>query len=360
MAAIHQFVPTYEPGAVGAHMLEVQRLALDLGFESEVFAEHLHPTLESGGRHYREYGRRIRSASDDVLIYQTAIGSPVADFVLARRATLAVNYHNITPPGYFAAWEPQVVPGLVWGRSQLAGMSTRAAIGIAVSSFNEQELNELGYRRTEVVPVLIDVSRFDVEVDQVALDQLSDRSDGRTVWLFVGRLAPNKAQHDLIKAFAAYRRTVGSDAVLRIVGGSSSGAYRTALRAMVHALDLDSAVEFTGAVTAGQLIAHYRVADVFVCLSEHEGFCVPLLEAMYHRLPIVAYAAAAVPETLGGAGLCLPAKDPALVAAAVERVMGDMQLRSRLVELGTARLGDFDAAVTRPRMAAVLRTLIRS
>ena len=180
---------------------------------------------------------------------------------------------------------------------------------------------------------------------------------GERIWLFVGRLAPNKCQHDLIKALAAYRRLYDPQARLHLVGGSSSNAYRTALEAFVDHLDLGEAVFLHGGVSPGALVAHYRAADVFVCLSEHEGFCVPLLEAVHHRLPVVALAEAAVPETVEGAGVLLPAKEPARVAAAVHRVLGDPDLRAALVVAGTARLADFALERTRPVLLDAIATV---
>ncbi len=292
-----------------------------------------------------------------MLLYQTANGSAVADFVLARPETLAVNYHNITPVRFFADWEPGVVHGVAWGRAQLAAMGDRAALGIAVSRYNERELCGLGYRRTTVVPVLVDVDAFG---DDAGVDPGADErpAGAGTRWLFVGRVAPNKAHHDLVKAFAAYRRAYDPAAVLRIVGPPSSAAYSQALRAFVEALGLTDAVDFAGPVSDAALAAHYRTADVFVCVSDHEGFCVPLLEAMHHRLPVVAYASSAVPETLGGAGLLLETKLPTTVAAAVHRVVTDADLRSGLVAAGRRRLADFALPVTSGRMAEALGGLV--
>jgi glycosyltransferase involved in cell wall biosynthesis len=118
------------------------------------------------------------------------------------------------------------------------------------------------------------------------------------------------------------------------------------LRASIAALGLGDSVRMVGSVSAAVLAAHYRTADVFVCLSDHEGFCVPLLEAMHHRLPIVAFAATAVPETLGNGGLCLPDKEPAAVAHAVSRVLTEDALRTHLVRAGEERVSDFDLTRT--------------
>ena len=355
MTGIHQFVPTFEPGAVGAHMLHVRRVVREMGLDSEIFAEHRRWPGLTDVEEYRRYGRSFPAAPGDVLLYQTAIGSVVADFVLDRPERLAVNYHNITPVRFFAQWEPDVVHGVAWGRAQLAAMADRAVLGIADSAFNERELTALGYRRTTVAPVLVDVAAFDRGVDRAAEAALAG---GRTAWLFVGRVAPNKAHHDLVKAFAAYRRAYDPDAVLRLVGPPSSAAYSEALRSFVDALGLTGAVELTGPVSDAALAAHYRAADVFVCVSDHEGFCVPLLEAMHHRLPIVAYASSAVPETLADAGIVLASKAPTTVAAAVHRVVADAGLRAALVAAGIRRLADFDLKVTTARMADALAGLI--
>jgi glycosyltransferase involved in cell wall biosynthesis len=146
-----------------------------------------------------------------------------------------------------------------------------------------------GYRATTVVPILLDPGEFDREVDAATLDRLrSATAAGGASWLFVGRVVPNKAQHDVVKAFAAYRRVFDPHARLRLVGGTSLPAYADAVARYVDALGLGGAVELTGPVDPGVLSAHYRAADVFVCLSDHEGFCVPILEAMHHDLPIVA------------------------------------------------------------------------
>jgi len=348
--AVHHFVATYEPGAVGGHIQELQRLCHDQGWESEVFTEHLRGLP---GRDYRDYARI--AGDDDLLVYHTAIGSPVSDYVEARAERLVVDHHNLTPVTHFAPWEPAMVHGLAWGRAQLGSMAGRATLGIGDSTYNAGELRDLGYQRTTVVPILMDLAQLERECDDELAARL--RSEG-PAWLFVGRIAPNKAHHDLLKAFAAYRRVYDASARLRIVGGSASDRYVDALKAFTSALQLDDAVSFVGAVSDAELAAHYRAAAAYVSLSDHEGFCVPLLEAMHNDLPVVAYASSAVPETLGAGGLCLDTKEPARVAAAVHRVMTDAPLRAALVSAGRRQLATFDLPVTRQRMVDALTPLL--
>jgi L-malate glycosyltransferase len=238
-------------------------------------------------------------------------------------------------------------------------MAERAELGIAVSRFNERELVDAGFARTAVAPVLVDLDHMVREVDAAAEARLRDaKSGGGADLLFVGRIAPNKAQHDLVKALAVYRRTYDPDARLHLVGASSSEAYSDAVKAYVARLGLEDAVNLTGPVPSGVLAAHYRTADVFVCLSEHEGFCVPLLEAMHNHVPIVAFAAAAVPETVAGAAVLLDDKSPAMVAAAVHRVQTDPVLRDQLVAAGATRLAEFTLPRARERFAEALKTVL--
>ena len=173
------------------------------------------------------------------------------------------------------------------------------------------------------------------------------KDDGGRDWLFVGRVAPNKCQQDLVAALAAHRRAYGSRDRLHLVGASMFASYSFALERFVAALGLEDAVEMTGPVSPGAFGAYYRAADVLVCVSEHEGFCVPVIEAMHHDVPVVAFAAGAVPETVGNGGLVLDRKDPETVAVAVERVLGDEAVRTALVASGRARCAELDPAKAR-------------
>lgn len=347
MRALHQFVATFEPGATGAHMLELQRLARDvLGVESELFAEYRRGPQASAVKHHRDY----QGGAGDVIVYHMGIGSVVTDLVVDRPEPLLVDFHNITPAHFIEPWEPAVAYGCAWGRNQLKELAVRADLGIGHSHYSEEELRFEGFADTAVAPLLLDLSSFDTEVDAALLDRL--QSAPGTDWLFVGRLAPNKCQHDLVKALAVYRRLYDPAARLHLVGGSSSDAYVDAIKGFAAELGLADAVDLPGPVPPAALAAYYKAADVFVSVSEHEGFLVPVVEAMWNRVPVVAYAAAAVPETVGEGGVLLPAKDPATVAAAVARVLAE---RDAVVEAGTRRLADFDLATTRAQWVGLLQ-----
>lgn len=355
MGSCHQFVPTFEPGAVGNHSIEVQRTLREAGFESEIFTEFVAPAFEGKARFYSEYGTTYPSRRDDCLLYQFAIGSVVASFLRARPERKALYHHNLTPPEMLAGWAPEILPGLRWGRRQLLELAFDVDFALAVSSFNLDDLRACGYRRVEIVPILLDLDSFEREDDVATAQRLQrDRERGGADLLFVGRVMPNKCQHNLIKAFVAYRRGYDPRARLRIVGGFASGGYVAALQSFANEAGVGDAVELAGQVTPAELSAYYRHADVFVSASEHEGFCVPLLEAMHHDVPIVAVAAAAVPETVGDAGVLLPSRSPSEFAAAIHAVCSGDAFRRRLVTAGRTRLQDFELHRTRRRLLDVL------
>lgn len=348
-------VPVLEPGAVGAHSLALADLVRGHGVASDVWAREVAPAMAGRGGLLRA---RPSGRPDDVVVYQMAMGDDMADAVTTLPGRLVVNHHNLTPPHFFDRWEPALAAGLARGEAQLASLATRAELALAVSAFNAEGCVRAGYRNVEVAPFLADLAGMRA-VDKGHALHLRATKRG-TDWLFVGRLCPNKAQHDLIVAFAAYRRAFDPAARLHLVGGATPASYRSALEKLVADLDLEDAATLTGPVPASVLSAHYEVADVFVSLSEHEGFCVPVLEAWHAGLPVVALAAAAVPETVGGAGLLLPTKrSPLFTAAAVARVVGDGQLRARLVEAGRRRLAErFALPVAQARTWDVLRKVL--
>jgi L-malate glycosyltransferase len=354
--AIHQFVPSFAPrDAIGTHVRALRRLLRGLGIESDVYVAEAREAGKGEVREYLKYAG-ARPGQRTWLLYQLSTGSKMADYVVARPEAKLVDYHNITPPHFFDPWEGHVGAELVRGRKQIPQFAHCTDLAFNDSAFNEAELIEMGYPKTVVAPIFVDYDSFDQGADARLLDRLVSTKRGAD-WLFVGRIAPNKAQHDIVKAFAAYRRLYDQYARLTLVGGSSSHAYLTAIKKYAAALGIDDAVVLAGSLSQPELAACFQAADVFVCLSEHEGFCVPLLEAMHHRLPIVAYDAAAVPETLGGGGLLLGDKSPTTVAAAVHRVVADDAVRAALVEAGRRRLADFSTERVAAIWTDALKTL---
>jgi L-malate glycosyltransferase len=351
---VQHFVPTWEPGAVGNHVVEAYDALRTAGIDGNVYAGVVRDGLPLAARPVDEYARDAHP--DDVLLYQHAIGSLVADFVVDRTEPLVVDYHNVTPHEFFDAWDRPLADALDWGRRQLRALARRSRLGIADSHYNERELQSVGFAATTVVPVLADVDRDGLPRDERLCDELAATKRGADL-LFVGRLAPNKAQHELVKLLAIYRRTLDTGARLWLVGGTTSPRYDLALARFVERAGLGGAVVCTGPVSDASLRAYYDAADVYVSLSRHEGFGVPLVEAMAHGVPVVARATSAVPETVGAAGLLVAdAASLPEVATAVARVANDGDLRRALVERGRARVEHFSLADARRRLVAALTT----
>lgn len=357
---LDQVIPSIvERDAVSQHTLECQRVLRSLGFVSEIYACTMGPGMTGRVHPIEQLPREVRGRQ--WLCYQASIGSPAADVVLEHPGPLLVDYHNITPPELVERWLPHLGDEVRLGRKQLVELAVRAELGIAVSEFNRAELEAAGFRRSVVAPFMADFAGPTAAPDPATLERLERaKSRGGHDWLFVGQQLPHKAQQDVIAALACARRIHDPEARLHLIGRPSSPRYAEALRRYVAALDLDGAVELAGSVTEAELAAYYAAADVFVCCSDHEGFCAPLLEAMHHGVPVVAYGAAAVPETVLDAGVVLDDKSPVLVATAVQRVVTDRVLRAGLVAAGTARAAAFTLERARAAFAAAVTGALES
>jgi glycosyltransferase involved in cell wall biosynthesis len=340
---VDQFVPSFaQHDAISNHVRQVRRLLQGAGFDSEIFHWELEPRVTGESVPYTDY----RSDAEGVIIYHGSTDSPMAGWLAQWPGgpdRLALDYHNITPVRFFARWQLPAAQSMHRARRQLARLAVHTGLGLADSPFNQAELIELGYHPTAVCPILVDLDEYHRDPDPRTVDKL--RGSGRR-WLFVGRIAPNKCQHDVIAAFAVYRRLFDPAATLGLIGGLISLDYKHALERLAVELGVEAAVDFRDSVAFTELLAHYRAADVFVCLSEHEGFCVPILEAMELEVPVVAFSSTAVTDTVSSAGVLLEDKDPVAVACAVDELLSDEGRRAALVESGRARANAFSLPAT--------------
>ncbi len=343
---VDQVIPSLASrDAIGVHTLTLTRTLRESGIDSEIFYGNCTADVADQGRPVVDLGRATK---DRWLLYQSSIGSPIYDILAARAEKKLVNYHNITPSGLLDSWEPNVGYEVSLGRTQLERLAAQSRLAVADSAFNESELVEAGYTNTAVVPLLIDMTATGADPDPQLCRSLAElKSRGGVDLLFVGKVSPHKAPHDLVKMLAVYRRLYDSLARLHLVGSPLGERYGPALDAFINELGLSDAVSITGSVSAAELEAYYQAADVFVCASDHEGFCVPIVEAMGHGVPVVAYGVSAVPETVADAGLVLPSKEPLRFAAAVARVVGDDQLRERLEAAAARRVASFSVERSR-------------
>lgn len=343
--AIHQVLAALAYGdAIGNEALAIRKHLRSRGFESEIFAEKVHPKMAGLAHSLSEYDQAAQGAT--LCLFHFSIGSAASSLVFHRKDPLVCVYHNITPPEFFFPFHPHLARLCHHGRRELAAFAERSVLGLGDSEFNRRELEQAGFTPTGVLPIVLDWARYEEPPSAVMTKRL-EGFDGPTI-LFVGRMVPNKKIEDLLTSFAAFQRHHQSESRLLLVGDSiGHEKYLRRLHELTRSLRLRNVI-FAGQVAQGDLIAAYRSSQAFLCLSEHEGFCVPLLEAMHFGLPVVAFAVAAVPETLAGGGVLLDNKDPRVVAAALDVVLNDAAARARVLEsqartLAAARSLDFGA-----------------
>jgi glycosyltransferase involved in cell wall biosynthesis len=335
MRGVHLFVPMlHRHDAVGEHTRALRDRLMESRVPSRIYTELPDPTTVDETRHYLEY--ESEAEVGDVLVYQFATDSVMAGWLATRPERLVINYHGITPAEFFAPWNNAITRLQVGAQQRLTELAPRAALGIADSEFISNELRQAGCTNIAVVPVTGIAEP--AEPSPEALDRLRSRRQGiGSRWLSVGRWAPNKAHHQTLAALFVARATWDRGAHLTLVGSPTEPAYAEALKRYAGQLGLADAVHFVSGISDDELAAHYRTADVLVMLSDHEGFGVPLVEAMGHGLPIVAFNAGAVSEVLGHAGILLEQKNPRRVAAAVSGLMVEHEERERVVQAGRDR-----------------------
>jgi glycosyltransferase involved in cell wall biosynthesis len=323
--AVHQFHSgTARGDAITQQMFELQDHLKAMGITSDIFAEHIDPSLQ--GRIHPVQG--YTGSDTNLMLLHHSMGSESFDHVVGLPDDVVAVYHNITPEHYFT--DEGVRRYIRLGREQLARLALRARLGVADSNYNRREMLRAGFRRAEVLPVRVDFSEF---------AQPSAATSARSEdWLFVGRIVGNKCQHELVRAFAVYAEAFGTDSRLVLIGDTSSREYVDLVRQQADTLGIGDRVIMPGKISDLELRLAFARAGIFVSLSEHEGFGVPVLEAMAAGLPVVAFGAAAIPETMGGAGILLRTKDAAIVAATVQSVLEDADLRTRLVERQFTRI----------------------
>lgn len=332
--AVHQVLATLGYGdAIGHEVVGIQRVLRAAGITSEIFVETADPRLEHLTIDYRELPHA--SHPDHILIHHFSIGSRASRVAYALPDRMALVYHNITPPEYFIGVHPLLVQLCFMGRRELGAYVPRVSLALGDSEFNRQELDASGFRDTAVLPVVPSFSHLDVEPNRLLAAQFDDD------WvnlLFVGRVIPNKKLDDAIRIFAAYKRRVNPRSRLIFVGSHAGfDLYFAMLQQLVDRLRVPD-VHFMGHVTNEELTAFYDIADVFLCASEHEGFCVPLIEAFYKQVPVVARAATAVPATMDGGGVLYEDTDAFHVARLVDAVVSDAALRRAVVAAQDAAL----------------------
>jgi glycosyltransferase involved in cell wall biosynthesis len=325
---IHQVLATLGYGdAIGHEVLGIQRVLRAAGYESEIFVETADHRLEPQTRDYREL--IDFSHPDNLLLHHFSLGSKASRTAYALPDRMALIYHNITPPEYFVGVHRTLARQTFRGRRELQAYADRCDLAMGDSEFNRQDLEALGFPRTAVLPVVPDFSHLDREPNWFVA---RDFDDEWTNIVFVGRVIANKKIEDLIAWFHAYHTIFNPRSRLLLVGAQSGfERYVDSLHQLVGRLGAPH-VHFIGHVSDEELVAFYEIADLFLCASEHEGFCVPIVEAFYKQVPVLAYAATAVPSTMDGAGVLFEDRDPIHVATLIDEIVSNAALQDRIVD----------------------------
>jgi glycosyltransferase involved in cell wall biosynthesis len=308
-----------------------------IGHSSEIYALTIDDELRGDVLPFGDPAAR----RGDVTVFHFALPSAMTEAFAGLSGRRVLQYHNITPAWFFAPYDPELFRLARLGRQELASLVGRIDLALGDSEFNRRELEELGFAPTGVMPIAVDTNRITKAPRRPALEHIL--SDGLINILFVGRIAPNKKIEDHIRLGEMYKRYTDYFYRFIFVGRTDVvPAYYAQLRKLLDRFDMQpDRVWFTGAVPDEDLAAFYRWADVYVSLSEHEGFCVPLVEAMAADVPVLAYAAGAVPETLGGAGMLFSPKDLEHAAELMAMLVYDRDLRRAVLEGQRRRLRDF-------------------
>lgn len=296
--AIHQLLPTFSPNdAIGNEVIVIQNVLKKMGYDSKIFAENIHPKFRNIAEHYSKYDKVVQN---DVIIYHHSIGSVLSDFLLSLKPKIIMIYHNVTPPEFYAGIDSTLAELCRKGKEQLILFKNKISFAYGDSEFNRLELENLGYKKTGVLPILMNFTKYQNQLD----DKLLNDYKNSTNFLYVGRISPNKRIDEVIRIFSYYNLNINSNSNLFIVGNydDATKEFFDSLQSLVKNTKLSN-VNFISNADAKKLNTYYSLADIFITMSNHEGFCVPLIESMFFNVPIIARNSTAIPYTLGNSGI---------------------------------------------------------
>ncbi|MCD8219439.1 MAG: glycosyltransferase family 4 protein [Ruminococcus sp.] len=296
------------------------------GYAAGIFSDnpHLHEIAQP-------LKRMPRLSGEDMLLYYPCIGTDsrmCIDRLACRKVML---FSQTVPPRYWKGYQETRREEAERSMQELCRLASRTYYCMTVSAYQASVLRELNYQCPIAVrPPLMSFSEYSKAPDPEIMTRYD--GDGYVNFLFVGALSPQKKQEDVIRAFYAYQKYCNPKSRLFLVGSDAKSAcYNRRLRRYTDALELSpEQVVFTGEVSFAALLAYYHLASLFLCMSEYEGFCVPLVEAMYFGVPILAYDASSTADVLGDSGVLLPTNDPMEAALMADRILCDPALRREI------------------------------
>ncbi len=336
---IIQVIPTVSFGdAVSNDARAICRVISEMGYKTGIYAENIDSRIRDPFLHRITKLPEIKR--DDIVIFNHSTGTDLCYKLPELGGRKMMIYHNITPPKFFDMYSLRSKELTEYGYRGTEFLSDKIEYVMPVSEYNASDLRNMGYNCPMYIrPILIPFEDYEKEPDKGIIEKYS--GDGYTNIVFVGRIAPNKKHEDLIKTFAYYKKHINPKSRLILVGSDSGmERYSGYLKSYAEALMVGDVI-FTGHISFKAILAYYNIADVFLCMSEHEGFCVPLAEAMFFKVPIIAYDSSAIADTLGGSGILIKDKDPVFVSMMIDKLVKDPALREYVVAKQSERLKDF-------------------
>jgi glycosyltransferase involved in cell wall biosynthesis len=352
---VYQLMPTIAYGdGVSNDALNVDKVLKELGYTTRIFADNIDERISNSI--VTPVSKMPRIKSDDIIIYHLSTGTMLNEKIKDYTCKKMMIYHNVTPPSYFHGYSEQAVELCKQGIIGVKSLKETFDYCWAVSEYNKRELVQYGYQcNIDIIPNIVS---FDEYAQSPEYRLLTKFKNNYVNIIFVGRIAPNKKHEDLIKAFYYYKTYINHKSRLIIVGSyQGMEVYYAKLLKYVELLELDDVI-FTGHVSFKEIITYYHLADIFLCMSEHEGFCIPLIEAMYFKVPIVAYISSAIGETLGNSGVKLQDADGRAAAEAIDILIRRKDVREYVIKIQNERLCDFSYESTRDKIITHLKEFI--
>lgn len=338
---ISQFVAGMSVGdAITNYVFSLDRMMQDWdSVETDIYYidEHVPQALKNKGKPFEEY--RSISSEENIVVYHFANGSELAPFIRSLKDKKVMIYHNVTPGYYFEQISPERVVIQNEGRAQLKSLVGHFDLALGVSQFNCDELNALGFRSTGVIPLTLDEDLLNVKPSLKVINENQDHIDNI---ICVGRIAPNKKIEDVLRVMYYLQRTCDLNNRLFLVGSfGGMERYQMYLKNLIQELGLKRVV-WSGHVSQSDLVAFYKIAKVFITMSEHEGFCVPIIEAMRFGVPVIARATSAIPETMGKEGVLFQGKNYLKIAELTYEVIKNQSLRQDVIRGQKNRIEHFN------------------
>lgn len=353
---IVQVIVNLERGdAIGNFTLMLEDVIKKTGYETEIYAARAGKGIEEGS--VKKFSQLKGLSSDDILIYQMCESNPVFQKILKFNCKKMAIYHNVTPPVFFKHWGNFMIECQTKALKEIASMNQAFDWCIADSEFNKNDLVSMGYDQSkiDVIPIITDFEDYKkVPSEKI----IKSYKDDYTNILFVGRIVPNKKQEDIIRAFTYYKKNINKKSRLILVGTPFSADYYEDLLQYIGIIGVEDVI-IPGHISFEEILGFYASADIFLCMSEHEGFCVPLLEAMMFKVPIIAYDSTAIPYTLGQGGILVDTKDPVLIAELIDKIVNDSNLREIIVQRQERELEKYDRKRLERKFLEVINKVIK-